>query len=74
VDIELGALEEMLRADIQFVLLGSGSTAFEKGYQKLALRFPARLRCGWAITKVWRIALRRHVIFISCHHFLNRAD
>jgi starch synthase len=42
VDIELGALEEMLSADIQFVLLGSGSPAFEKGYQKLARRFPGK--------------------------------
>ena len=40
VDIELGALEEMLSADIQFVLLGSGSPAFERGYQELAERFP----------------------------------
>ena len=43
VDIELGALEEMLSADIQFVLLGSGSPAFEKGYQKLARRFPGKV-------------------------------
>jgi starch synthase len=43
VDIELGALEEMLTADIQFVLLGSGSPAFEKGYQKLARRFPGKV-------------------------------
>jgi starch synthase len=40
VDIELGALEEMLSADIQFVLLGSGSPIFERGYQELAARFP----------------------------------
>jgi starch synthase len=43
VDIELGALEEMLRADIQFVLLGSGAATFEKGYQKLAERFPDKV-------------------------------
>ena len=43
VDIELGALEEMLSADIQFVLLGSGSPAFERGYQKLAQRFPGKV-------------------------------
>ena len=50
VDIELGALEEMLRADIQFVLLGCGSAAFEKGYQKLALRFPGKVavRLGYS--------------------------
>jgi starch synthase len=39
VDIQLGALEEMLSADIQFVLLGSGSPAFERGYKQLARRF-----------------------------------
>jgi starch synthase len=42
-DIELGALEEMLRADIQFVLLGSGSPALERGYQDLARRFPDKV-------------------------------
>jgi starch synthase len=43
VDIELGALEEMLEADIQFVLLGSGSPVFERGYQELAERFPGKV-------------------------------
>jgi starch synthase len=43
VDIQLGALEEMLSAQIQFVLLGSGSPAFEHGYQKLAWRFPSKV-------------------------------
>jgi starch synthase len=43
VDIQLGALEEMLSAQMQFVLLGSGSPAFEQGYQNLARRFPARV-------------------------------
>src|SRR5271170_7514752 len=49
VDIELGALEEMLSADIQFVLLGSGSPAYERGYQELARRFPnqAAVRVGY---------------------------
>ncbi len=42
-DIELGALEEMLRADIQFVLLGSGSPILERGYQNLARRFPDKV-------------------------------
>jgi starch synthase len=43
VDIALGALEEMLSADIQFVLLGSGSPSYERGYQELARRFPAQV-------------------------------
>lgn len=43
VDIQLGALEEMLATDIQFVCLGSGSTEFERGYQSLALRFPDKV-------------------------------
>jgi starch synthase len=49
VDIELGALAEMLSSDIQFVLLGSGSPAFERGYQELAARFPDKvaLRFGY---------------------------
>jgi starch synthase len=43
VDIQLGALEEMLSADIQFVLLGSGSPAFERGYNILSRRFPSQV-------------------------------
>jgi len=43
VDIQLGALEEMLSTDMQFVLLGSGSTAYERGYQELANRFPQKV-------------------------------
>jgi starch synthase len=43
VDIQLGALEEMLPADMQFVLLGSGEPVFEKAYQQLARRFPQKV-------------------------------
>jgi starch synthase len=43
VDIQLGALEEMLNAGIQFVLLGSGSSAYERGYHELARRFPKKV-------------------------------
>jgi starch synthase len=38
VDIQLGALEEMLSANLQFVLLGSGAAVFENGYHHLARR------------------------------------
>ncbi len=43
VDIQLGALEEMLSTDMQFVLLGSGALTYERGYQKLARRFPSKV-------------------------------
>jgi starch synthase len=43
VDIQLGALEEMLSADIQFVLLGSGSPEFERAYSSLANRYPQKV-------------------------------
>jgi len=43
VDIQLGALEEMLSTDLQFVLLGSGSPAYERGYSGLARRFPSKV-------------------------------
>jgi starch synthase len=42
-DIQLAALEEMLSAEMQFVLLGSGSPAFEHGYHELARRFPNKV-------------------------------
>jgi starch synthase len=43
VNIQLGALEEMLSTDIQFVQLGSGSSAYERGYYELARRFPSKV-------------------------------
>lgn len=43
VDIQLGALEEMLNSDMQFVLLGSGSPEYERGYRELAARFPQKV-------------------------------
>lgn len=43
VDIQLGALEEMLNTNMQFILLGSGSMAYERGYHELAGRFPKKV-------------------------------
>ena len=43
VDIQLGALEEMLNSNIQFVQLGSGSPEYERGYRELAARFPGKV-------------------------------
>src|SRR5436190_767166 len=43
VDIQLGALEEMLGADLQFIQLGSGSAVFEQAYRDLARRYPAKV-------------------------------
>jgi len=49
VDIQIGALQEMLSTKMQFVLLGSGSAAYERGYHELARRFPgkAAVRVGY---------------------------
>ncbi len=43
VDIMLGALEEMLTARLQFVLLGTGAPGFERAYQALSRRFPYQM-------------------------------
>ena len=42
-DILLGALEEMLATEMQFVLLGSGDPLYERAYESLAARFPAKV-------------------------------
>jgi len=42
VDLELGALEEMLAANMQFVLLGSGSREYERAFRRLAERHPKK--------------------------------
>jgi len=43
IDILLGALEEMLAANMQFVLLGSGQPDFERALRQLAARHPAKV-------------------------------
>jgi starch synthase len=43
VDIQLGALAEMLNTKMQFVLLGSGSPEYERGYRDLARHFPGKV-------------------------------
>ena len=43
VDILIGALEEMLSADMQFVVLGSGDAVFENAYRDLAKRYPTKV-------------------------------
>jgi starch synthase len=43
IDIELGALEEMLGTGLQFVLLGSGSPLFERAFVDLAERYPRQV-------------------------------
>ena len=43
VDIQLGALEEMLSADMQFVLLGSGWHRYERAYRELMARHPSKV-------------------------------
>ena len=57
VDIQLGALSEMLNTKMQFVLLGSGSPEFERGYRELARQFPGKIavRFGYDETLAHRI-------------------
>jgi len=43
VDIELGALEEMLSTKMQFVLLGSGLQEHERAFERLAQRYPGKV-------------------------------
>jgi starch synthase len=65
VDIQLGALEEMLAADMQFILLGSGGREFERGYRKLELRYPSK--CAVKIGFDTRLS---HRIESACDFFL----
>jgi starch synthase len=42
-DVMLSAVEEMLSADLQFVLVGNGAPRFEKACRKLAAKFPSKV-------------------------------
>jgi starch synthase len=57
IDIELGALEEMLAANLQFVLLGSGEPQFERAFRNLAKRFPKKtaVRIGFSQSLAHRV-------------------
>jgi len=65
VDIQLGALEEMLNSDIQFVQLGSGSPEFERGYRELAARFPGKVAVRFGYDEALA-----HQIEAGCDFFL----
>jgi len=65
VDIQLGALEEMLNSNIQFVLLGSGAPEFERGYRELAARFPTKVAVRFGYDEVLA-----HRIEAGCDFFL----
>jgi len=65
VDIQLAALAEMLNADIQFVLLGSGSAEYELGYRELARRFPGKIAVQFGYNESLA-----HQIEAGCDFFL----
>jgi starch synthase len=65
VDIELGALEEMLNTNIQFIQLGSGSPEYERGYRNLAARFPRKVAVQFGYNE--RLS---HRIEAGCDFFL----
>ena len=69
-----GALEEMLSADIQFVLLGSGSPIFERGYQELAKRFPNKVavRVGYDESLAHRIEVEAADFYLMPSHLSSR--
>src|SRR5688500_478606 len=43
IDILISSLEEMLASEMQFVLLGSGDPAYERGFRTLAERYPEKV-------------------------------
>ncbi|MGV3774900.1 MAG: glycogen synthase GlgA [Verrucomicrobiales bacterium] len=43
VDIQIAALQEMLAGNMQFVLLGSGGAEYERGFRRLAERYPTKV-------------------------------
>lgn len=65
VDILLGALNEMLNANIQFVQIGSGATQFQASIQDLARRFPKR-----AATRLGFDEAVSHRIEAGCDFYL----
>lgn len=65
VELLLGALEEMLSTGLQFVAVGSGSSAFQRAYQELARRFPTQVSVHIGFDEG-----RSHRIEAGCDFFL----
>jgi len=65
VDIQLGALAEMLNTKMQFVVLGSGSPEYERGYRDLARQFPGKVAVRFGYDEVLA-----HRIEAGCDFFL----
>ena len=65
IDILLAAMAEMLAANLQFVLLGTGSPTFELACQALARRFPSR-----AAVRIGFDEALSHRIEAGCDFFL----
>jgi starch synthase len=64
-DILLGALEEMLSAKLQFVLLGTGDGTFQRAFEHLARRFPAQVA-----VRIGHDEALAHRIEAGCDFFL----
>ena len=64
-DILLAGLEEMLAKDMQFVLLGSGDPALQRGYQNLARRHPTKV-----VARIGYDHALSHRIEAGCDFFL----
>ncbi len=64
-DIQLGALEEMLASDMQFVLLGSGSPQMEQAFRDLGKR-----HAGKVGIKIGYDHVLAHRIEAACDFFL----
>ncbi len=64
-DIQLGALEEMLAADMQFVLLGNGNAALENAFRELQRRHPTKVHA-----KIGYDHILAHRIEAACDFFL----
>lgn len=65
VDILLGALEEMIPANLQFVLIGTGHAKFENAFQELARRFPNQVSVRIAFSQALA-----HRVEAGCDFFL----
>jgi starch synthase len=65
VDIQLGALSEMMNTRMQFVLLGSGSPEYERGYRDLTRHFPTKVAVQFGYDETLA-----HRIEAGCDFFL----
>jgi len=67
-------IDEMMKEDIQFVLLGAGDEYYETGFKKIQEKYPDKVECISGLMRLWPSEFMRAVTCSLCRRDLSLAD